>query len=325
MIVLAIVMLSIGVASGLYIIGRAVLVPKTLSFRELDHLISSEGISVAQTFAGGTVQKSSDRGPVKDIGMVLVRATTQSRIGKALGLRSVEQLTADLEVLDKTLESHVTSKVFASVCGFGLPVFGAVIAASGGVSIPVIPTAFAAVVLAVAGFLYPEWPLADDLAARRLDFRQAFSSYLDLVTIYHAGSYGIRDALLKASDAGDGWAFDQIRRTLVEAGHRHQDEAVALRGLGHKLGIGEVVDFGKAVEQTSSKGAVIQDTLIARSDILRKRLAAEAEAEAVSGNEKMAMPLVAFVVALLMFIGFGALNSTSFVVEENPPIQNSNN
>ena len=325
MTVIAIVALAIGIASGLYLIGRAVLVPKTFSFTELHKITSGEGVSVTQALQGSTVQNRRSKNLANNFGETLIRVTTQSRIGKALGLRTVEQLTADLKILDKTVESHITTKLIGAIAGFGLPVLGASILTIGGLPTPVIPVAFVAVVLAIGGFLFPEWTLADDLTKRRLDFRHAFSSYMDFVTIYHAGSYGIRDALIQASEASDGWAFERIRAALIEARHRHQAEAEALQHLGHQLDIAEVVDFAKAVNQTASKGALIQDTLISKSNMMRQRLAGEAEASAASGNEKMVLALAMFVLGLLLFIGFGALNSTEFVSDENPPTRNSTN
>ena len=44
----------------------------------------------------------------------------------------------------------------------------------------------------------------------------ALSSYLDLVDVVLAGGAGIETALEAAAEAGDGWAFAEIRGALVE-------------------------------------------------------------------------------------------------------------
>src|SRR5205807_7026561 len=95
--------------------------------------------------------------------------------------------------------------------------FTAAVMLAGGVHVGVEFPLWISVALAPVGFLYPSLLLKAKAADRRRTFRHAFSSFLDIVSISLAGGRGVDSALHDAAEAGQGWAFDELRRALLES------------------------------------------------------------------------------------------------------------
>jgi len=235
----------------------------------------------------------------------------------------VDELTVQLRVLDKPLEQHVYEKLLAAAAGFCVPVLMGVGIAMADVAVSPVAVAAGSVVLAAAGFFYPDLPLAERVEARRREFRHALSSFLDLVTIIMAGGGGIESALAGAADAGDGWAFEELRDALRRARMTRRTPWDTLAALGDDLQIRELVELAAAVSLAGGHGARVKESLIAKADSLRDALAAETEAAAESQTEKMILPVMLMILGLVLFIGFGAVDAistpaTDIVIVENP-------
>lgn len=227
-------------------------------------------------------------------------------LASALGAVS-PRLTADLRVTGTTVERHTAERAVAAVAGLVVPPVLSVVMRSGGVSVPITAVVVASVLLAVAGWVLPDVVVRDTAARRRRAFRHALSSYLDLVTVILAGGAGIETALEAAADAGDGWAFAELRGALARARVLRRSPFATLAELGHELGVPELVELAASVRLAGEQGARVRASMAARAASLRGHQLAEVEAAAQSASERMALPTVLMFVGFLVFIGYPAL------------------
>ena len=203
---LVIASLGAGIGAGLLLILRG-LRPRPVPLDRTALALDRPGNSIAAL-------RSGDLDEPELIGAKALLGSIGVTLMRLIGVADRPKLTEALRVLDRSIERHAYEKLLAATAGFILPVLAfAGMAANGVAPSPLAATAIA-LGLAVAGFVYPDMPLADRVAARRQAFKHAFSAYLDLVTILLAGGAGIESALEGAAEAGDGWAFGEIRRAL---------------------------------------------------------------------------------------------------------------
>lgn len=294
-----------GVGVGVFIILRSFTRNRTIALTDLNAVLTSTGTSVATL---------NSHDPTSLVGDELTDG--QARLGRfgvkilsSIGLSDVAKLNDQLRILHKSVERHAYEKVLGAVAGFTLPiVFGAALVA-GGITVPVVVLLMVSVFAALAGFFYPDIPLTEKVEDRRRGFRHALSSYLDLVTILLAGGAGTESALEGAADAGDGWAFAEIRQTLRRARLTRRSPWEVLEELGIELGVPELQELASSVALAGGQGAKVKSSLSAKADAMRAHQAAELEGSAESQTEKMIIPVVVLIVGLVLFIGYGALEA----------------
>ena len=233
------------------------------------------------------------------------------RMLDAFGITTSRVLREQLRILDKPIERHAYEKLFGTIAGFLLPNLAIWVIAVGGVSASPLVGLTAGLIGAAAGFFYPDLPLAEQVEKRQQAFRHALSSYLDLVTIILAGGGGVESALQGAADAGDGWAFAEIRATLRRAEFTGRTPWDLFDELGVTLGVSELRELAASVALAGGQGAKIRQSLAAKADALRARQAAAIEANAESRTEKMIVPVTVMIIGLTLFIGFGAIDAIS--------------
>lgn len=162
----------------------------------------------------------------------------------------------------------------------------------------------AAVGAALVAFVVPDVRLRARAKARRVAFRHALSAYLDLVTIIMSGGGGLLTALQSSADAGDGWAFGEIRAALDRARLSNRTPWSQLGVLGDRFDISELRDLVSTAELAGTEGSRITESVPTKADVLRSRLQAEVEQTSESLTEQMLLPVGLLLVALFMFLGF---------------------
>lgn len=229
----------------------------------------------------------------------------------ATGLVGAGDLAARLRILDVTVEQHTLTKVTLAVAGLVAPVGVATVSWAAGIPVSAGVVGVAAVGAGAAGFVWPDLGLNDRIERRRQGFRHALSAYLDLVTIILAGGAGLETALQTAADAGDGWAFAEIRRALRRARLIGRTPWDVFTDLGVELGVGELAELAASAHLAGDQGARIRASLAAKADTMRAHQTAAIEAQAETATEKMLLPVVALVVGMILFIGYGVVEAIS--------------
>jgi len=234
-----------------------------------------------------------------------------SRLGTFLGVERLvsSTATANLRVAGITMADHVAQRILAGLAGAGAGVVFALALVSLGLGIVVpaiVPLGFA-----LLGVMWPSVGLASRANARRQAFRHALSAFLDVVAISLAGGRAVETALRTASQAGQGWAFAELRNALFEADRGGQAPWDGLDRLGVELGVAELRELAASVALAGEEGAVVGASVAAKASALRTRALAEAEAAAESASERMALPTVMLLVGFVIFIGYPALAGVS--------------
>lgn len=298
---LVVAFLGAGIGAGLLVILRA-LQPRPIPLDRVTGALDRPGVSIAARRSGelDAPELSGVQATLGAAGLALMRM---------VGMADRQKLTDALRVLDKSPERHAYEKVLAAGAGFTLPIVASAALATNGIAPSPLVVTVIALALAAGGFFYPDLPLSDRVAARRQAFKHAFSAYLDLVTILLAGGAGIESALEGAAEAGDGWAFAEIRRALRRARLTRRSPWEAFAQLGDELGVNELGELAATVSLAGDQGARIKQSLIAKADALRSVQAADLEANAETRTEKMIVPVVVMILGLVLFIAFGAVDA----------------
>ena len=250
--------------------------------------------------------------------------TTREHLGDVATriLTAFGQESGDREQLfrltDRTSGQHALEKLVGAVGGIlGVLLIGTGLTVAGAAPPPVVLIVFA-IGVGVGGFLFPDWSLREEAERRRRAFRHALSSYLDLVNVILAGGGGIETSLHAAADAGDGWAFAAIRRSLDRARLTNRSPWDTFAALGEELGINELRELSASVELAGRQGSRVNASLAAKADSLRGHQIAETEAAAEAATERMTIPVAVLLLGFLIFIAYPAVQQITTVTNPIP-------
>lgn len=230
------------------------------------------------------------------------------RILRNLGLR-LDSLEPDLRLVGRSLDQHLAQKVVLAFFGLALPAVVAAVWTVGGFSVPLTFPTGVGLVVGLFFFFAPDISLRSEAEERRKAFKQALGSFLDLVVISLAGGSGVESALRDAAGVGRGWAFAQLRNALEVTALTGETPWAALARLGEEVGVTELVELSATVSLAGTEGARVRDSLAVKAASLRDHALAEAEAEAQSTTEKMALPVVLLFLGFLILIGYPAVDA----------------
>lgn len=213
----------------------------------------------------------------------------------------------DLATVDKPVDVHLAEQATATVFGLLLPPAAATLLALGGVGTGLGLPVAASLFFGVAGFLAPELSVRSEAAKHRAAFRDALSSFLDLVVISLASGSGVDQALDDAAKVGSGPAYLELRYALTEARLARVAPWDILAALGRRVAVAELQQLAATVGLAGTEGAKVRASLRSRAIALRARQLTDAEGEANAATERMALPIVALFAGFLIFLGYPAM------------------
>lgn len=214
----------------------------------------------------------------------------------------------DLALVGRTVGTHLAAKV---TTGLGLFLLAPVLwGLMGLLGVPIAATlpTFVALVLALLGFLLPDFALRREANERRRDFKRSVGVFLDLVAMNLAGGRGLPEALLAAASVGDHWSMVRIRQALANARLYGTTPWVALGELGRQIGVDELEELSGALILAADDGAKIRSSLSARAATLRRRELTQAEGEEGERSQSMLVAQMLISVAFLLFLIFPAVS-----------------
>ncbi len=230
-----------------------------------------------------------------------------SRLAAGLGL-SLAGTRRDLAVTGAPLERHMAEKVGLALFGLLLAPGAAAALAAVGVRLPLAIPLWAAIGLAIGGFVLPDIGLRVDAAALRGEYRRTLSLILDLTVISLAGGAGVEGALTDAAaSAGQGIAAARLHQALEEAHLRREPPWAALGRLGEKLTVPVLIELAASLSLAGTEGARVRPSLTAKAASLRAHELTDTEAAAQAATERMSLPVVLLFAGFLVFIGFPAI------------------
>ena len=287
---LVMLVLGAGFGAGVLLVIQS-LRPSTVPMRDIFDAVEQPGVGFnddATHPVGG-----------QPLRRMLIRAGTAS-----LDLGDQHALRRDLAVTGSSIEDHAIVKAGAPALALLGCYVSWLLAQLAGLSVNPLWATLAALSAAGLAFVIPDARLRARAKARRIGFRHALSAYLDLVTVIMSGGGGLLTSLQSAADAGDGWAFAEIRAALDRARLSNRTPWSQLGVLGDRFDIAELKDLVAAAELAGSEGARISESIATKSDVLRSRLQAEVEQTSESLTEQMLLPVGLVLVALFLFLGF---------------------
>jgi tight adherence protein C len=236
------------------------------------------------------------------------------RLGAALAGFCAEQgwqfrpLRANLALVGKSFENFLATKVLLGLFGLIFPpiVLGGV--GLLGVHLSVFIPVWAGVVFALVFFFLPDLELRQQVEKRQRDFRHAIGAFLDLVAMNLSGGRGVPEALMAASEIGEGWAFWRIRDALANARITGQTPWQALGVLGHEVQVNELKDLSAALSLVAEDGAKVRESLTARAVSLRRRELADLEGQAGEKSQSMLVAQMVLAGAFLVFLMYPAVH-----------------
>lgn len=238
----------------------------------------------------------------------LARLLSESLAATTLGERVTNQLAADLRITETTAAEHLAARAALAITGLVWAPTTVALMRLGGVDLSFGLPIWLSVALMPVGFLYPGLAVRGRAADRRRAFRHALSAFLDVVSISLAGGRGVESALHDAAASGQGWAFDAIRNSLLEAQLLGETPWAGIARLGVELDVPELGELAASASLAGSEGARVRASLAAKARSLRLRGLTEIEAAAQAASERMSLPIVALMLGFIVFIAYPAVD-----------------
>lgn len=209
----------------------------------------------------------------------------------------------------RSATEHLGAKAVLALVGLLLAPCWVALVALGGVAVPAPLWMGGMLALGAGGWLLPELSLRSEAARRRRDFLTALGSFLDLVVISLAGGAGVESAMADAVKVGRGDAFARLRDALEGTRLTGETPWAALGRLGDELDVPPLCELAASASLAGTEGARVRASLSAKAAALRARQLADAESEASSTTEAMAVPTVLLLVGFLILIGYPAIDT----------------
>jgi tight adherence protein C len=162
---------------------------------------------------------------------------------------------------------------------------------------------------AIGGFGPPLW-LRHAARTRRKAISRAVPDAIDLLVACVEAGLGIDAAFIRVGEATDGPLGVELRRTLAEisVGRPRQE---ALRELGERADVEELLVFLRPVVQAERTGVAIADALRVEAEGLRERRRQRAQEAAQKVPAKATLPMVFFFLPAIMLMGIAPIVYTA--------------
>jgi Flp pilus assembly protein TadB len=226
-------------------------------------------------------------------------------LGRQVGALSwLPRPAADLALLGQDTEQWLTNKVLYGVVGLAfIPLLEVALFATGHRE-PLVLPGVASLGLGVAMFFAPDLVVRVNAAEKRVDFKHALTSYLDLVALERGAGAAPTEALEAAAQIGGGWAFARITGALDAARKAGRPPWEGLADLAAATGVQELADLAEIAEVAGHEGARILQTLTARAESMRAEALSATKAKASSRSTTMVIPIALLGAGFLLLIVF---------------------
>lgn len=199
-----------------------------------------------------------------------------------------------------TLNGFLTFQLITASVFFLLP---ALLIGSGAMPVGMMSLAFFAG-FSLVGVGLPHFWLRSRIGQRQNRIIKSLPDSFDLITTCAEAGLGLDAALARVAEKVEGPFADELRRMLrdIALGKMRRE---ALRELGDRTGVPDLVSFVNAIIQAESMGSSIGTVLRVQADQLRVRRRQRAEEQAYKAPIKMLFPLVLCIFPTLFIVILG--------------------
>ena len=169
------------------------------------------------------------------------------------------------------------------------------------------PNVLVALGVAAVGYLIPAMVLARLARKRQHRIRLSLPDALDLLVVSVEAGLGLDQALQRVGDELAGAheeLSDELRLINFEM-RAGKERAEALRNLGDRTGVDDVVSLVATLVQTDKFGTSVAQSLRVHSEVLRTKRRQRAEEAAAKTGVKMVFPLVLCVFPAVWIVTIG--------------------
>lgn len=160
------------------------------------------------------------------------------------------------------------------------------------------------VVFLALGLYLPYFWLARKVSSRQKEITKVLPNAMDLITTCVEAGLGLDAAFARVAEKLPGAFAEELQRVLHDTamGRMRRD---ALRELGDRTGVPEVITFVNALIHAETTGASVGDTLRVQADAIRTKQRQRVEQTAQRIPIWMTFPLVLFLLPSLFIIILG--------------------
>jgi hypothetical protein len=268
--------------------------------------------SLARQIAAFDAQRPAVNRPVSRAGEQQ-ESEFSRKLGAGLAKFCAEQgwefpsLRSSLALAGKSFENFLATKILLAILGLIFAPVLLIVVAAAGIHLSFVIPIWVGLVCATVFFFLPDLELKQMVDKRRRDFRHAIGAFLDLVAMNLSGGRGVPEALMAASEIGEGWAMWRIRDALANARITGQTPWQALGVLGDEVKVDELRDLAGALSLVADDGAKVRESLTARAASLRRREIADLEGQAGERSQSMLVAQMLMCAGFMVFLIYPAV------------------
>jgi tight adherence protein C len=154
------------------------------------------------------------------------------------------------------------------------------------------------------GFWLPDIVLQRVIETRQTSIRRNLPDVLDLLVVSVEAGVGFDGAMQRVVDKSRGALADELARVLEQV-RLGKSRAEALRRMGERTQVADLISFVAAVQQAETLGVSIAKVLRAQADAARERRSQRAREAAAKLPVKLLFPLVFFIFPALFVVILG--------------------
>ena len=219
----------------------------------------------------------------------------------------------DLDLLGQTPEKFVTNKIGCLLLGLAVPIAPSLVASVTGFHIPFAVPAGAGLLAGIGLFFAPDLSVRVDAGKRREEFKRTLTTYLDLVALERAAGAHPNQALESAAQVSDQWVFKRIAAVLDRARRAQVPPWEGLARLGEETGVDELAEIADIAEIAGNEGARILETLMAKTESMRRQHLSEALSASNGQTTTMVIPVALLGFGFLLLLAFPVVYRMAFV------------
>ncbi len=161
-----------------------------------------------------------------------------------------------------------------------------------------------ALAFAILGYLWPEVNIRRTIQRRQTIIIKELPETLDLLTIAVEAGLGLDQALAVVATRRTGPLSEEIRAYLDEVGFG-RERLEALRAIGRRTGVEELISFTATLGQAMEFGVSIADVLRIQADEVRTRRRQRIEERALKAPVKLLFPMIFLIMPALFVVAAG--------------------
>ncbi|HRW02928.1 MAG TPA: hypothetical protein P5314_14250 [Tetrasphaera sp.] len=206
---------------------------------------------------------------------------------------------ADLAILRISRSRLSGEMVLGALAGLLVPTITVGLLRLLGAVVGMAMPAVVAMGLAAAFFILPARAAKERAGKAREEFRRALGAYLDLVALERHNGSDIRQALERAAEVGDSWAFHRLQEELQRSVWIGSPPWAGLHALAREVDLPELGELADIMRISGEAGALTVDSLRARAVGLRTAMLTEELGRSNDAEERRRFPAYV-ILALLM-------------------------